>query len=91
MRSADEFVAYTLASKLPMEMGKFLVPEIAECIGFTLDHLRKLSPVVERLDEKHAYERIIYEAYLTNNGFFLTKDQRDLAYESYRASRKANE
>jgi hypothetical protein len=37
--SADEFVEYTLNSKLPMEIGKFLVPEVAQYLGFTIKHL----------------------------------------------------
>ena len=86
-KTADEFVEYSLRSKLPMEVGKFLVPEVAECIGFTIDHLKKLSPVFDRLDEKHAYERIIFDAYIDNGGFWLTQDQRDMAYQVYKSSR----
>lgn len=67
--SADEFVEYTLNSQLPMEIGKFLVPEACECIGFTIEHLAKLRPVIERIDDKHSYERVIYDAYIENGGF----------------------
>lgn len=81
--SADEFVEYTLNSKLPMELGKFLVPEVAEYLGFTIEHLKKLEPVAEALDDKHKYEKIIYDSYISNNEFYLTQDQRDLAYEEY--------
>ena len=79
----DEFVEYTLNSKLPMEIGKFLVPEIAEFLGFTIEHLKQLAPVVDRLDEKHKYERVIYNAYLENGAFYLTNEQRNEAYEEY--------
>ena len=82
--SADEFVEYTLNSKLPMEIGKFLVPEVVEYLGFTLEHLKKLTPVVEKLDNKHKYEKIIFDSYLENNGFYLTQEQRDNAYIEYR-------
>lgn len=82
--SADEFVEYTLHSKLPMEIGKFLVPEVAEYLGITLDHLKKLKPVVDRLDKKHLYEKVIYDSYLSNGGFFLTEEQKIEAYEQYR-------
>lgn len=92
--SADEFVFYTLHSKLPMEIGKFLVPEVASYLGFTLDHLRQLEPVVERLDRKHSYEKIIYYSYMQNNAFTLTQEQRDQAYAEYKgevyASRQTN-
>ena len=81
--SADEFVEYTLNSKLPMEIGKFLVPEVADYLGFTINHLKQLAPVVERLDEQHQYEKVIYNSYVENNGFYLTSDQRDEAYKEF--------
>lgn len=81
--SPDEFVEYTLNSKLPMEIGKFLVPEVVDYLGFTLDHLKQLAPVVEKLDKKHSYEKIIFDSYIENNGFYLTQEQRDRAYQEY--------
>lgn len=88
--TADEFVEYTLNSHLPMEIGKFLIPEINDYLGFTLDHLKRLSPIVERLDDKHRYERIIYNSYIENGGFYLTEEQRILAYEEYKKERQTN-
>lgn len=86
--SADDFVEYSLnKSNLPMEIGKFLVPEIADYLGFTIEHLRKLSPVVDRLDEKHRYEKVIYDAYLENGAFYLTDAQRRKAYYEYARNR----
>lgn len=79
----DEFVEYTLNSRLPMEIGKFLVPEVAAYLGVTIEHLKRLAPVVDRLDEKHKYERVIYNAYLENGGFYLTDEQRKEAYKEY--------
>ena len=81
----DEFVEYTLNSRLPMEVGKFLVPEVADYLGITMEHLKQLRPVVDRLDKKHEYERVIYEAYMENGGMFLTPEQRDLAYLVYKS------
>ena len=81
--SADEFVAYTLRTNLPMEIGKFLVPEVAEFLGFTIEHLKQLNSVADRLDEKHRYEKVIYDAYLTNGSFTLTDEQRNAAYQEY--------
>lgn len=86
--TADEFVEYTLRSKLPMELGKFLVPEVAEYLGFTIEHLKRLKPVAERLDEKHRYEKVIYDAYIQNNAFTLTDEQRLEAYQVYVAYKK---
>ena len=83
----DEFIEYTLNSRLPMEIGKFLVPEIAEYLGCTIDHLKRLKPVIERIDEKHLYEKIIYDSYIKNNGFYLTNEQLDEAYLEYKRLR----
>ena len=81
----DEFIDYALRSRTPMEAGKFLVPEVAEYLGITIEHLRQLEPVFDRLDEKHQYEKAIFEAYLNNNGFWLTGEQRDHAYMLYKS------
>ena len=82
--SADEFVEYALNSKLPMEIGKFLVPEVARYLGFTIEHLKRLRPVAERLDGKHKYEQIILNAYIAHGDFTLTQEERDLAYAKYK-------
>lgn len=86
--TADEFVDFMLASNTPMGIGKFLVKEFNDEIGFTIDHLRKLGSVVDKLDKKHAYEKIIYEAYLKNGKFELTDEQRMEAYKSYKEARE---
>lgn len=83
----DEFVEYTLNSKLPMEIGKFLVPDVAGYVGITIDHLKRLAPVVDRLDEKHRYEKVIYDAYIENGSFYLTDEQRNKAYHEYARTR----
>ena len=85
--TADEFVKYALESKLPMEIGKFLVPRICEYLGFTIEHLKRLKPVVERLDPKHAYEKVIYDSYIENDAFYLTDEQRREAYQIYKSKR----
>lgn len=85
--SADDFVDYTLRSSVPMEIGKFLNPEFCNDIGFTIEHLKKLKPVAERLDVKHQYEKIIFDAYIQHGDFILTDEDRIRAYESYKAAR----
>jgi hypothetical protein len=60
-----------------MVIGKFLVPEFCEEIGFTIEDLPKLAPLLDRLGDRHQYERIIYESYLENQAFCLTEAQRD--------------
>ena len=83
----EEFIEYALNSPLPMEAGKFLVPEVAEYLGFTIEHLKQLEPVFNSMDEKHDYERIIFRAYIENGAFILTDEQRDEAFQAYKQRR----
>ena len=86
--SANSYVMHMLSSKLPMELGKFLVKEVCEEIRFTIEHLKRLKPIVDKLDEKHLYEKVIYESYIENNDFVLTEEQRLKAYNVYREARQ---
>ena len=89
VRPKEEMIAYALSGNGPaMQAGKFLVPEFADYIGLTIEDLRRLQPLVDSLDGRHAYEKIIYDAYLTNGSFTLTDDQLAQAYESYRKARQ---
>ena len=83
----DELIKDALNSELAMVVGKFLIPEFNEKIGFTIEDLPKIQPLIDRLDEKHMYEKIIYESYLENKKFILTQKQRDAAYALYKESR----
>lgn len=82
------FINYSfLLDKTPMNVGKFLNKEFAEYIGFEIKHLLRLKPIFNRLDEKHLYQKIIFESYIKNNGFYLTEEQRLKAYEEYKKYR----
>ena len=81
----QQFIEYT---KLPMELGKFLVKEVCQEIGFTIEHLKQLKPIVDKLDEKHLYEKVIWESYIENNDFYLTNEQLSKAYECYKKYRQ---
>ena len=85
----EEFLEYELkhSEKLPMAAGKFLIPELCKYKGITLEDLKLFESAFNNIDEKHKYEKIIYDAYFKNNGFWLTKEQRDLAYQIYKKSR----
>ena len=85
--TADEFVTYALSKGPAMQLGKFLVKEFVEEIGFTINHLKQLQPLVDNLDKKHLYEKVIYNAYIENNKFELTEDQLNVAYTSYLEAR----
>jgi hypothetical protein len=85
--TAQEFIDYSLSNGSPMQIGKFLVPEFVNEIGFTIDDLKKLNSLIDRLDDKHKYEGIIYDAYISNNSFSLTDEQRLAAYTEYKLER----
>lgn len=81
------FNAMLRHTKDAMQIGKFLVPEFAQAINMTFDDLKQLSPYISQLDDKHIYQRIIYEAYMHNGEMTLTDEQRQLAYEAYQLAR----
>lgn len=83
----EQLIQDALNSELAMVVGKFLIPEFNKQIGFTIEDLPKVQPLIDRLDDKHLYEKIIYDAYLENKEFILTQEQRDAAYASYKESR----
>ena len=86
--TTQEYIDWALKSQLGMVVGKFLVPEFNAAIGFTIEDLPKMLPLIERLDDKHKYEEIIFNSYLENGDFILTKEQRDVAYQSYKETRR---
>lgn len=79
----EGFIKDTLECGVPMRIGKFLVPEFAEYLGVTIDDLKRLSGIIEKIDERHLYEKVIYDAYLKNGEFKLTEEQRVAAYKEY--------
>lgn len=90
----DEFLIYNFGkyklielTKDPIQVGKFLVPEFAEYIGLHIQDLQKLKPILNKIDDKHKYEKIIYESYIENNDFVLTEEQLDKAYKIYKKFR----
>ena len=85
--SPEQFVEYSLCKGPAMQIGKFLVPEFVQEIGFTIEHLKKLKPLIEKLDGRHKYEKVIYNAYIENGAFNLTAEQLSKAYEQYKLER----
>lgn len=86
-QSKDKYIDDALQSNLGMTIGKFLIPEFCQLINFTIEDLPRLEPLIYRMDEKHQYEKIIFNSYLTNGSFTLTDEQRKRAYKSYKESR----
>lgn len=87
--SKEDYIDWALQSQVGMVVGKFLVPEFCEQIGFTVEDLPRLQPLIDKLDEKHLYEKVIFDSYIENHAFELTIEQRDRAYSMYRESRAA--
>ena len=86
--SVEDYIQYALQSNLGMVVGKFLVPEFCRAINFSFSDLHRLSSLILKLDPKHEYEKIIFNSYLKNGDFILTKAQRDEPYSSYKKSRQ---
>lgn len=70
-----------------MIVGKFLIAEFNKEIRFTIDDLKKFEQIFDKMDEKHMYEKIIYDSYIENGDFYLTDLQRDKAYKEYKKYR----
>lgn len=85
--SADEFIRVTLERNFPMEVGKFLVPDFINEIGISIHDMENLKPLIDSLDDKHKYEKIIYDSYLLNKDFYLTEEQIKDAYKIYKKYR----
>lgn len=86
--SAREFVDYHKNCKAGLFIGKFLVPEFIKEIDLTIDLLKELEFMISLLDDKHLYEKVIYDAYIKNNDFILTEEQLLEAYKIYKKFRK---
>lgn len=85
--SKNDYIEWAIQSPLGMVVGKFLVPEFCDQIGFTIEDLPRLRVLIDKLDDRHKYEEIIYNSYIENGSFTLTDEQRDKAYKSYKDSR----
>lgn len=69
-------------------LGNFLVPAFATRIGLTVEDLPILQPLVDKLDDKHRYQAVIFNSYIANNAFTLTEEQKEEAYKVYLSARK---
>lgn len=84
LRTKEEFIKHCLNSNLALTVGKFLIPEFNTFINFTIEDLPKIKPQIDKLDDKHLYEKYIYEYYLENKEFNLNNNQLDKIYEIYK-------
>lgn len=86
--SKQDFIKNTLDSNVPMKAGKFLIPDFVNYLGFTIEDLKKLKQCFDNIDSNHLYEKYIFDFYIKNNQFNLTKDQLDKVYKIYLNNRK---
>lgn len=86
----DDLLAHAMRDKANgLEFGKFIVTEFTELIGLTIDDLKRLRDYyVKKIDDKQRYQLSICDAYIANNAFTLTDEQREEAYAIYLQARK---
>ncbi len=82
-----EMLDYALHRGDPMQVGKFLVKEFAEEIRMKTSDLQRLAPIMERLDDKHAYLKPIFAAIIKGQSFDIPEPDRDEAYKMYKEAR----
>lgn len=83
----EELLDYHDHCRMGTFIQKFLVPEYSEYYGITIDDLKRLGRLIDYLDDKHSYEKLVYEAYIENGGFYMTPEQKEIAYEEYKRKR----
>lgn len=86
-----QMIQRTLDADDPLMVGKFLVPEVAAELGASVADILPLQPLVAKLDDKHKYYAVIFDAYQTNGSFALTQAQLNEAYQLYTEARKPKE
>lgn len=89
----EEHVRYLTArdSKVPpMSLCNYLNNDFIKMFfgSITIEQLKQLHPLVDKMDWKHRYLVMIYNFYIENNSFTLTDEQRLEAYNRYKAERK---
>lgn len=88
--SKTEFLNDTVISNYPLKVGKFLVPKFAEYIKLTINELKSLEFLFNKLDSKHKYEKLIFDYYIENGSFTLTDKQLNKVYKVYIKNRNYN-
>jgi len=78
--------------RFQLDIGHLLIPEVNKELGITIEHLKQLKDIANELvgqfDGLYDYYKIIYDAYITNNDFILTDEQRLAAYNEYKKARR---
>ena len=84
--SKEEWIQNTFED--PIKVGKWLIPEFCKIVGLEVNELSMFDDLFNKLDDKHRYEKIIYNAYLENGSFTLNEEQLNNAYNEYKLNRE---
>lgn len=83
----EHLIDFDLKFSPPMVIARYLTPSFAKEFNLDIEDLKKIKPLRDRLDTKHEYLGIIYDFYIKNKSFYLTDEQRALAYLTYKKTR----
>ena len=83
----ERLLPWIVKHAIPMTLCSFLVPEFCQQFGITVSDLEILRPLRDRMDRRHSYLVVIYDAYIENGSMALTDQQRQAAFEEYKKER----
>lgn len=86
--SPDVYVQYALNEAQPWTLCQYLTPGFCKEVNFTIEHLKELKSLRDNLPERQYYQKVIYDAFIENNDFLLTKEQLLKAFEEYKKYRQ---
>lgn len=86
-QNKERLMNWELKHSSPMVLGRYLLPAFCEEFGITVDDLETLRPLRDRMDRRHSYLVVIYDAYIENGSMTLTDQQRQTAFEEYKKER----
>lgn len=87
LESVENMVKRAIVSGGTLQAGKFLVKEVAESIGATVEDILPLEPVFAAAEGKYTYLYNIFAALKDNGSFKITDEQREEAYRVYKEAR----
>ena len=84
---AEEFVDMTIRLGTPMLAGKFLNKELCVDIRMTQQLFRRLKPLFDNMDDKHAYQKPVFDHILKTWDFDIPDKIKNIAFLIYLNSR----
>lgn len=83
----DDLIEFHKKLNDPITIGKFLIPEFNNYFGITIEDIKELKFIFDKLDKKHLYQKKIYDYYIENGSFTLTDNQLNECYNLYKLYR----